>query len=167
MGIRTVAGFMIGFPEDTEYSIRQVLRYAESLGPTFANFNVVTPYPGTEFFAEMRDRLGELDYSRMNVYTPMLKYDHLTPERIEGLLAKCFRHYYFRWQYLRENARLLWPRLRRFGAKSEPKVEVLSMRAKNGRPRQSELPVLSDRQAMETDDSNSRLKLSLVENHVD
>jgi radical SAM superfamily enzyme YgiQ (UPF0313 family) len=85
------------------------------LGPTYANFNVVTPYPGTEFFEQLRDRLGDLDYSRFNVYTPMLKYDHLTPERIEWLLAKCFRRYYFRWQYLRENASLVWPALRRLG----------------------------------------------------
>ena len=63
----------------------------------------------------MRDRLGEIDYSRFNVYTPLLKYDHLTPERIEWLLAKCFRRYYFRWQYLRENAALVWPGLRRLG----------------------------------------------------
>ena len=47
LGIRTVAGFMIGFPEDTELSIRRVRDYAMALGPTFANFNVVTPYPGT------------------------------------------------------------------------------------------------------------------------
>ena len=116
LGIRTVAGFMIGFPEDTEQSIRRVRDYAIALGPTFANFNVVTPYPGTAFFDQLRDRLGEIDYSRFNVYTPLLKYDHLTPERIEWLLAKCFRRYYFRWQYLRENASLLWPVLRRFGA---------------------------------------------------
>ena len=115
LGIRTVAGFMIGFPEDTEQSIRRVRDYAIALGPTFANFNVVTPYPGTPFFEQVRDRLGEIDYGRFNVYTPMLKYDHLTPERIEWLLAKCFRRYYFRWQYLRQNAALLWPVLRRFG----------------------------------------------------
>ncbi|MEI8375253.1 MAG: radical SAM protein [Planctomycetota bacterium] len=115
LGIRTVAGFMIGFPEDTEASIRRVRDYAIALGPTFANFNVVTPYPGTPFFTQMRDRLADLDYSRFNVYTPLLKYDHLTPERIEWLLAKCFRRYYFRWQYLRENASLLWPGLRRLG----------------------------------------------------
>ena len=115
LGIRTVAGFMIGFPEDTEQSIRRVRDYAIALGPTFANFNVVTPYPGTAFFDEMRDRLGEIDYSRFSVYTPLLKYDHLTPERIEWLLAKCFRRYYFRWQYLRQNAALLWPVLRRLG----------------------------------------------------
>jgi anaerobic magnesium-protoporphyrin IX monomethyl ester cyclase len=120
LGIRTVAGFMIGFPEDTEYSILRVRKYAMDLGPTYANFNVVTPYPGTEFFAQLSDRLGELDYSQFSVYTPMLKYDHLTPERIERLLAKCFRSYYFRWQYLRENASLLWPGLQRtgLGAKS-------------------------------------------------
>jgi len=123
LGIRTVAGFMIGFPEDTEASIRRVRNYAIALGPTFANFNVVTPYPGTAFFEQMRDRLGDIDYSRFNVYTPLLKYDHLTPERIEWLLAKCFRRYYFRWQYLRENASLLWPGLRRLKLGAKPFCE--------------------------------------------
>jgi len=122
-GIRTVAGFLIGFPEDGEQAIRRVRDHAIALGPTFANFNVVTPYPGTAFFEQMRDRLGEIDYSRFNVYTPMLKYDHLTPERIEWLLAKCFRRYYFRWQYLRENASLLWPGLRRWGFGAEQRCE--------------------------------------------
>jgi radical SAM superfamily enzyme YgiQ (UPF0313 family) len=130
LGIRTVAGFMIGFPEDTEQSIRRVRDYAIALRPTFANFNVVTPYPGTAFFDEMRSRLGAIDYSRFNVYTPLLKYEHLTPERIEWLLAKCFRRYYFRWQYLRENAALLWPALRRWG----PAVEASNdLQIDNGR----------------------------------
>jgi radical SAM superfamily enzyme YgiQ (UPF0313 family) len=145
LGIRTVAGFMIGFPEDTEYSIRQVLRYAMSLGPTFANFNVVTPYPGTAFFDQMRDRLEAIDYSRFNVYTPLLKYDHLTPRQIEALLGKCFQHYYYRWQYLKENAALLWPGLRRLGFGGEPRNEVLEMTEKAGSQRsRAELPVLND-----------------------
>ena len=58
LGIRTVAGFMIGFPEDTEESIHVVLRYAKAVGPTFANFNVVTPYPGTEFFEEIKSQIA-------------------------------------------------------------------------------------------------------------
>jgi anaerobic magnesium-protoporphyrin IX monomethyl ester cyclase len=123
LGIRTVAGFMIGFPEDTEYSILRVRKYAMELGPTYANFNVVTPYPGTEFFEQLRDRLGDVDYSRFNVYSPMLKYEHLTPKRIERLLARCFRSYYFRWQYLRENAALLWPILRPLGLGARPEIE--------------------------------------------
>ncbi|MBN1908428.1 MAG: radical SAM protein [Pirellulales bacterium] len=115
LGIRTVAGFMIGFPEDTEESIRGVLSYAKMVGPTYANFNVVTPYPGTEFFEEMKDQIVDFDFSHFDVYTPVLKYQNLTTERVEQLHSKCFRQYYFRWQYLRENAHLIWPKLRLLG----------------------------------------------------
>ena len=114
-GIRTAAGFMIGFPDDTEQSIRQVARYAKRLNPTFANFNVVTPYPGTEFFAENRHRIAETDYNRYSSYTPVFNYDNLTPRELMRLNGRCFNNFYFRWEYLRENAHLLWPALRRWG----------------------------------------------------
>ena len=115
LGIRTVAGFMIGFPDDTEESIYRVNRYAQSINPTFANFNVVTPYPGTEFFEQVKDRIDTFDYSRYTVYRPVLKYNHLTAARVAELHMKCFHHFYFRWEYLRHNAHLLWPVLQRFG----------------------------------------------------
>ncbi len=113
LGIRTVAGFMIGFPEDTVDSIDRVRVYAQSLNPTFANFNIVTPYPGTEFFEQVRDRIADFDFSRYTVYNPVLKYDHLTPEQVEQWHEMCYRRYYFRWEYLRANGPLLWPRLAR------------------------------------------------------
>jgi radical SAM superfamily enzyme YgiQ (UPF0313 family) len=115
LGLRTVAGFLIGFPEDTEESIRRVRRYAAWLNPTFANFNVLTPYPGTAMFEALGERLGTVDFSRFTVYTPVLPCAHVTAERLEELLRKCFRSFYFRWEYLRRNAALLWPSLRRFG----------------------------------------------------
>jgi len=116
LGVRTVAGFMIGFPEDTDASIRRVLDYAKRVGPTFANFNVVTPYPGTQFYQQMRDRIADTDFSHYTVYTPVLKYDHLDAERVAWWLRKCFHRYYFRWSYLRDNGYLLWPKLRWLGA---------------------------------------------------
>jgi tRNA A37 methylthiotransferase MiaB len=115
MGIRTVAGFMIGFPEDTEESIRNVVHYAKQVGPTFANFNIVTPYPGTEFYNLVKDQVADTDLSHYNVFTPVMKYQHLTPARVSALHHWCARRYYFRWQYLRENAHLLFPGLQRFG----------------------------------------------------
>jgi len=115
MGIRTVAGFLIGFPGDTVASIRAVGQYAKLVGPTFANFNIVTPYPGTEFFQQVKERIVTFDYSRYSVFTPVLRGDHLTPEQIADLHQWCARRYYFRWDYLRENAHLLWPGLQRFG----------------------------------------------------
>ncbi|MBN2476461.1 MAG: radical SAM protein [Pirellulales bacterium] len=115
LGIRTVAGFLIGFPEDTEQSVQRVLDYATALNPTFANFNVVTPYPGTEFFERMQEQIADFDFSHYTVYTPVLKYRHLSIERLASLHAKCFKRFYFRWEYLWANAHLLWPRLQTFG----------------------------------------------------
>ena len=115
LGIRTVAGFLIGFPDDTEQAVRDVMDYALRLNPTFANFNVVTPYPGTQFFGQIKDRIADFDFSHYTVYTPVLRYANLTSERVAELHAKCFNHFFFRWAWLRDNAGLLWPGLRRLG----------------------------------------------------
>jgi len=120
LGIRTVAGFMIGFPEDTEASVRSVLDYALALNPTFANFNIVTPYPGTEFFEKIKREIADFDFSRYTVYTPVLRYQHLTAEQVGQLHTKCFHRFYFRWRYLRENAHLLWPLLQKLGLGRPP-----------------------------------------------
>jgi radical SAM superfamily enzyme YgiQ (UPF0313 family) len=115
LGIRTVAGFMIGFPEDTEESIRAVLRYAKAVNPTFANFNVVTPYPGTEFFEQIKPQIATFDTTQYTVYTPVLKYKNLTSQRVAELHAKCFISYYFRTRWLTANGALMWPSLRWLG----------------------------------------------------
>jgi radical SAM superfamily enzyme YgiQ (UPF0313 family) len=120
LGIRTVAGFMIGFPEDTRQSIISVLRYAQQVGPTFANFNIVTPYPGTEFFEQVKHEIADFDFSKYDVYTPVMKCRHLTREQVAELHARCFVGYYFRSRYFQQNAHLLWPLLRRLGFGPKP-----------------------------------------------
>jgi tRNA A37 methylthiotransferase MiaB len=115
LGIRTVAGFMIGFPEDTEESILAVLRYAKTVNPTFANFNIVTPYPGTEFYELIKSQIATFDPTKYTVYTPVLKYKNLTPERVSELHAKCFKSYYFRSRWLVTAGPVLWPSLRKLG----------------------------------------------------
>lgn len=111
LGIRVVAGFMIGFPEDTRQSIRAVLRYAKEVDPFAANFNVCTPYPGTGWLAEIDHLIDNRDWSRYDVYTPNLKYEHLTAAEVHELHQECFRQYYFRWKYLQDNGQFLFPRV--------------------------------------------------------
>ena len=102
---------MIGFPEDTEQSIYSVLNYARKVNPTFANFNIVTPYPGTPFYDQVKDQIEDFDYSNYSVYQPVMKYKNLTSEQVAELHAKCFEKYYFRSRYFVENGKLLWPQL--------------------------------------------------------
>ena len=45
LGIRTVAGFMIGFPEDTEASVRRVLRLRKTGGPDLRELQRRHPLP--------------------------------------------------------------------------------------------------------------------------
>jgi anaerobic magnesium-protoporphyrin IX monomethyl ester cyclase len=126
LGIRTVAGFMIGFVDDTADSIRNVLRYAKWLGPTLANFNLVTPYPGTAMFEAMKDRIATFDYSQYTVYQPVLRYEHLTADELLDWHARCFTRYYFRTEYLKQQARLLWPGLARWMPKPDEPIATAS-----------------------------------------
>jgi len=126
-GVRVVAGFMIGFPEDTGKSIRDVASYARAVNPTFANFNIVTPYPGTEFFDQIRDEIANHDFNAYDMYTPLLKYKHLTSAQVSALHSKCFVRYYFRPKWFRENAPLVWPLLRKLGLRpSKPATPAAS-----------------------------------------
>ncbi len=142
LGIRTVAGFMVGFPEDTEKSIRNVLRYAKAVNPTFANFNIVTPYPGTEFFEQIKSQIATFDTSQYTVYNPVLKYQHLTPERVSELHAMCFVSYFFRGRWFWANAPVAWPILRKFGWRL-PKVPQTAAHIHEGPPKpHTGLPVV-------------------------
>lgn len=143
LGIRSVAGFMVGFPHDTEESIYGVLNYARKVNPTFANFNIVTPYPGTGFYEEVKDQVADFDYSKYSVYEPVMKYQNLTSDQVKELHGKCFTKFYFRSRYFRENATLLWPQLKRFlPAKFQAdRQQVNSVTAKSSGS--GELPVIS------------------------
>ncbi len=114
MGIRTVAGFMVGFPDDTADSIRHVLNYARAINPTYANFNIVTPYPGTPFYESVKDQIAEKDLSKFSVYQPVMQYKNLTAAQVSQLHGDCFSKFYFRSRYLKDNATLLWPGIKRF-----------------------------------------------------
>jgi len=115
LGIRTVGEFLVGMPDDTEEAIRRVWQYAIDLGPTFAAFNVVTPYPGTPFFEQMRPQIEDLDFSHYTAFHPIMKYEHLSTERFIELHAKAYHRFYFRWDYLRQQGPLLFPMLRWLG----------------------------------------------------
>ncbi|MCX6821052.1 MAG: radical SAM protein [Candidatus Aenigmarchaeota archaeon] len=56
-GMRTVAFFMFGLPGESEADMDETIEFAKKLNPTYASFNVATPYPGTAFFESVKDSL--------------------------------------------------------------------------------------------------------------
>ena len=64
LGIRTVAGFLIGFPEDTEQSIRARARLRASGRSRRSPISTWSrPIPGTEFFEQIKDQIADFDFS--------------------------------------------------------------------------------------------------------
>ena len=55
LGIVTAAFYVLGFAEDTWTSIEATIEYAIDLGSSFAQFKILTPYPGTPLFHRMED----------------------------------------------------------------------------------------------------------------
>ena len=49
-GLRTQCTFIVGFPEDTNETMKMTLEAAKKIKPTIAIFFPLTPYPGTKVF---------------------------------------------------------------------------------------------------------------------
>jgi len=49
-GIETRGSFIIGHPYETEETIKQTIDFSKELELYHANFNIMTPYPGTEIY---------------------------------------------------------------------------------------------------------------------
>jgi len=57
-GIETAAFFMSGHPEETEKDFEETLQFAKDAGLTYASFNPLTIYPGTELFNDFKKAIN-------------------------------------------------------------------------------------------------------------
>jgi len=102
IGITVAAFYIIGLENDTRETIRQTINYAKKLNTLVAQFTIGTPYPGTQFFAKMKEegRLTTLDWPEYDTYNPVYRHQYLTAAELLRLKEKAFISYYFRPAYL-------------------------------------------------------------------
>ncbi|MBI4882213.1 MAG: radical SAM protein [Planctomycetes bacterium] len=98
-GIRVIANYMLGLPNDTQAGMRATIRYAKRLNTVAVQFTVATPYPGTTFHDEVRERIFERDFERFNGWTNVFRHERLTPEEIHRLREWAYVSYHFRPRY--------------------------------------------------------------------
>jgi len=88
------ASFMIGFPNETQDSIKVTIAEAIRLNPDIAVFPVITPMPFTPLWAEMKDRIRVWDYSKYNLVTPIVEPYEMTMDEITIALGRCYMTFY-------------------------------------------------------------------------
>jgi anaerobic magnesium-protoporphyrin IX monomethyl ester cyclase len=99
-GIVTAAFYVLGFLQDDWHSIAATIDYATDLGSTFAQFKILTPYPGTPMFRQLEPLLTETDWERFDGYTPTFRHPNLTDRELRYLLGAAYKRFYMRPSYL-------------------------------------------------------------------
>jgi len=88
------ASFMIGFPNETQNSIKATIAAAVALNPDIAVFPVITPMPFTPLWDEMHDRIRVWDYSKYNLVEPIIEPYAMTLEEVSLALGRCYMTFY-------------------------------------------------------------------------
>ncbi len=96
LGIHVLGFFILGFVEDTRATMQRTIDYAKYLNPSLAQFDLMTPYPGTKFWDQIEPRITTKDWKKYTTYEPVVKLDHLTNEDLLEFKQKAYREFYFR-----------------------------------------------------------------------
>ena len=96
LGVTTTAFYVIGFLQDTEESIEELIRFAVDLDSTFANFKILTPYPGTPQFKQLGSLVNDDDWEHFDGYTLNFRHPSLTPRRARLMLGMCYSRFFLR-----------------------------------------------------------------------
>jgi len=100
LGIVTAAFYVLGFLQDDWNSIAATIDYAIDLGSTFAQFKMLTPYPGTPMFKQLEPLLTETDWEKFDGFSPTFKHPNLTERELRFLLGAAYKRFYMRPSYL-------------------------------------------------------------------
>jgi anaerobic magnesium-protoporphyrin IX monomethyl ester cyclase len=100
LGIRVIANYTLGLPNDTVAGIRETIRYAKKLNTFAIQFTVTTPYPGTQFFDTVKDTIFERDWERFNGWTSVYHHPAIRPEDLHKLREFAYVSYHLRPRYV-------------------------------------------------------------------
>ncbi len=95
-GITSHFSNILGFPTDTEASIREHLKTLRQLAPDVASFYLLTPIPGTEQYGDFLEQglITETNLDRFDATCVTWRHPHLDPRRWADLVFRCCREFY-------------------------------------------------------------------------
>jgi anaerobic magnesium-protoporphyrin IX monomethyl ester cyclase len=121
-GIVTAGFFVLGFLEDDWNSIGATIEFATDLAPTFAQFKLLTPYPGTPLYKRMEKHIFETDWEKFDGFTPTYNHPSLSTKEMKFLLGAAYTRFYLRPSYLANLWRIRSESIREWVGRMDEKV---------------------------------------------
>lgn len=111
LDVATTAAFILGYPNETLGEMWQTIKFSIKLDPDFAQFCVLTPFPGTPVYDELKQRgliLTE-DWDRYSTLEPVIRYEAFgyTAQDVAKMLRNAYFFFYLRPKFLIKNWRLI------------------------------------------------------------
>jgi len=96
--IQVLGSFIIGFLQDTTETIKETIKFAKSLNLDYAEFSILTPYPGTPIFdyAKKNNMLLTEDWSKYTAVEPIVKIAGASEREVKALFQKAYITFYLR-----------------------------------------------------------------------
>ena len=85
---------MLGHPGETWESVKKTIAAAIDMNPDVAIFPILTPWPYTPIYREVKDRVRVFDYSHYNLVTPIIEPFKMTLEEVNEAMSKCYMEFY-------------------------------------------------------------------------
>ena len=92
--------YILGFPTETDSTIKKTINYSKKLNTTYAQFSVWTPYPGTPVFEEYKEKITSKTFDNFDQYHLVFKHKLFDKQSIRNYLSKAYTDYYFRFSWL-------------------------------------------------------------------
>ncbi|MFC2047518.1 B12-binding domain-containing radical SAM protein [Chloroflexota bacterium] len=94
--VKVLGSFMIGALNENKEMIKRTINFAKKLNPHHVHFSVLTPYPGTRLYEEVKDRLLTTNWEHYTGLSPVIKLDNLSTDELKRLLKKTYSSFYLR-----------------------------------------------------------------------
>lgn len=94
--IRSMAGFIIGNLNETKEMIKRTIKFAKNLNPDIAQFSILTPYPGTLLFENVKDKLLTRNWNLYDGLHALIKTTQTKSKELEELMKRAHFEFYWR-----------------------------------------------------------------------
>jgi anaerobic magnesium-protoporphyrin IX monomethyl ester cyclase len=100
LGIRVIANYTLGLPNDTVPGILDTIRYAKKLNTFAIQFTITTPYPGTQFYRNVRNSIFDTEWEHFNGWTSVFHHPSISSEQLHKLREFAYVSYHLRPRYV-------------------------------------------------------------------
>ena len=93
-GIVVEAQFIVGLENETAETLEETYRMAMDWKPDLANWSMYTPWPFTDLFKELSDKVEIFDFEKYNFVTPIIKPEAMDRAELLDRVMNNYRRFY-------------------------------------------------------------------------